>query len=123
MARYDCDIPGFEDAFVEMSDRWTRGELRKFWEAKGEKYLAMIGDKIVAIFLPLATGEAIDEPAGLVEEALDDIDIVLWQWFSNVPMAHISTLNTLGEAAGRRLFNISEQTNSETTDAQEFPKN
>lgn len=123
MARYDCDIPGFDDAFVEMSDRWTRGELRRFWEAKGAEYLTMVGDKITSLYLPTATGEAIDDPEKLTEDNLDDIDIILWQWFSNVPIAHIGTLNSLGETAGRRLFNISDLKNSETTDAQEFPQN
>lgn len=108
--RYDCDLEGFDGCFVEYSERWTRGEMRRVWEEEGEKYWALVQSKITACNLGTVT-----DPAALTVDGLDSIDWVLFRWFSATILKALGELQTLGESAGRRLFEPSEESEANPT--------
>ena len=99
--RYTCDIPGFEDCWFELSERWTRGELKAFFADRGEDYLALVRKKLTAIHMPIETG-AIDAPEALTMEAADGVDIMLWKWFGTALNMGVDELYSMGEAHARR---------------------
>lgn len=99
--KYQCDIPGFEDCFVEISERWTRKELRLYFSAKGDEYVTFMQTKISSIYLE-TTGEPIDEPGKLTLEASEDVDIALWKWLSTALTRGVDDMLSLGEAHARR---------------------
>lgn len=101
MAKYTCDIPGFEDCWFEISERWTRGELKSFFAETGDAYLDLIRRKIVAIHMP-TEGDPITEPAHLVNENIDRVDIWVWKWFGTAIAVGVDELYSMGEAHARR---------------------
>jgi hypothetical protein len=99
--KYQCDIPGFEDCYVELSQHWTRGQLTKFFTVTGADYLDLIRSKITAIYLRTETG-AIEQPEQLTIDASDDVDIWLWKWFGTAVAVGVDELYSMGEAHARR---------------------
>jgi hypothetical protein len=101
---YKCDIPGLEDNFIELSDSWSRKEVRSFWELKDDVYLALLQSKLIACHLARPGDTPITEPVAFTAEVLDTLDWRIVRWASTVPVAHVQALGELGEALGRRLF-------------------
>ena len=101
MAEYKCDVEGFEEAFVLFDDVWSRGDVRAFWDSKGEEHLQQVLDKIRGCRIPLVDGSVVTDPGELIIELLDDIDIRLWVWFSDLPTKHVLELQNLGEMMRR----------------------
>ena len=102
--RYECDFPGYEDCFIEVSESWTRSEIRRFY-ADGDKpeWFEMIKSKIVSINLRTSTG-VIDSPEKFVESEVDDMDYQIWQWVSAALIkAHVD-VRKLGEAPALRWY-------------------
>lgn len=99
--KYQCDIPGFEDCWFELSERWTRGELKAFFAETGEAYLDLVRRKLTGIHMLTETG-AIDTPEALTMEATDSVDIVLWKWFGTALNVGVDELYSMGEAHARR---------------------
>lgn len=99
--RYTSNVPGFEHCFVDISERWTRGNVKDFFALKGEEYLALVRSKIVAIHLD-TDGNPIDSPDKLTSDAADNVDYQLWRWFSVALQKGVDDLYALGEATARR---------------------
>jgi hypothetical protein len=122
MTRYTCDIPGFEDCFIEFTDAWSRREIRKFYgttdtDDEKEKWLSLIRHKIDVLHIKLMTGLTIDTPSQLTEEALDEMDIRLFHWMNAAIQKAPVDVSELGNAARRRLWDTSE-ISTDTTDRQ-----
>lgn len=119
--KYQCDIPGFEECFIDVSERWTRGETSAFFELRDEAYLALISKKIVALHLVAEppTG-VITEPAQLTPAAVNDIDMMLWKWFSTALNKAVDDLYALGKAHASRW--LSAQESATTPGASPKPK-
>lgn len=102
MTRYTCDIPGYESCYLELSSRWTKGEVRRFFADNGEAWFALMRSKIVAIYLTQETGGAIDSAEAFVNGAVDEVDYVVWRWVQTAAQKAIDDLHSLGEASARR---------------------
>lgn len=107
--RYQCDIPGFEDCSFDVSERWTRGEVKAFFAETGEPYLALIRAKLTAIHLTTVDG-TISEPEQLTLAATDNIDLALWKWFSTAINKGVDDLYRMGEAHALRWLGAQEPT-------------
>lgn len=99
--KYQCDIPGFEDCWFELSERWTRGEHKAFYAETGEKYLDLVRRKLTGIHMTTETG-VIDTPDALTMEVTDSVDIMLWKWFATALNVGLDELHSMGEAHARR---------------------
>ena len=107
--RYECDA--FEGAFVEFTDSWTRGEIRRVWEeTNADDYWALVCSKITACHLPTVNGEPLADPRALDNDALDALDMRLFTWLSNVVYKAAQDVQQLGEPLAAALWNISEAT-------------
>lgn len=105
--RYICDIPGLESDYVELSDAWSRAEVRQFWKFQGEDadaFMALIQRKIVAMHLSLVDAEPLTTADQFTSDNLDLLDYRAFEWLRWVPLTHVRRLGELGEAARLRLF-------------------
>lgn len=94
--KYNCPIPEFEECYVEMSENWTRGQVKTFFSASGEAYVQVLKKKILSINLKTENG-AITLPEELTEANIENVDMILWKWFSTAINAGIDRLYSLGE--------------------------
>lgn len=106
--RYTCDIPGFEDNYIELSERWTRREMATSRTATGDAYFALLQRKVTAIYLSRvdeATGnpiDPIDNPSAFTTEAVDAVDYMVWRWVAYAVRRGLDDLYSLGEESARR---------------------
>lgn len=120
MAKYTCDQAGFEDNYIELSDTWTRREVRDFYQFNGADYLALIAKKVVTCHLVCPGGEPIVDGSGFTDDGLDRIDYRVYGWVVDLPVKHVADLGELSLACGRRLFVTTE---TKTTQAVADPQN
>lgn len=99
--RYDCDYEGYDHCYVEISDSWTRGEIKRFFASNGDDFLSILQSKVTAIHLDMNSG-VIDSADKLTVENSDNVDMGLWRWFATALNKGVDDLYSLGEANARR---------------------
>ena len=97
--RYDCDA--IAGTFVEFGDSWTRGEVLHFSELEGDAYFAFLASKMLALSLPLGSGEWLTDAAQFVEMT-DSIDMRAFYWLMSLPALEYGRIGRLGESIGRQ---------------------
>lgn len=105
--RYECDIAGLESDYIELSDSWSRAEVRAFWamtSRDGADYGALMRRKLIALHLTCVDAEPLTTVEQFTEDNLEMLDMRAFQWLSFVPVAHVTRLGTLGETTRLRLF-------------------
>jgi hypothetical protein len=113
--RYECEDDAFAGDFVELSDSWSRAQVRTIWAASEDtdkeqveaNLLACLRPKIIALHLTCVDAEPIETPDELTPERTEQMDERLYRWFANVWWVHLRDLANLGNALGRRLYSIS----------------
>ena len=106
--RYECD--DFPGAFVEFSDAWTRGELKRAVsdETTVAESWALGISKLTACCIPVVGGDALTEPAQLPADydavVYDDIDMRLFRWLSAVMYKASIDATRLGETLAVALW-------------------
>jgi hypothetical protein len=102
------ELPG---NWVDISDAWTRGEVRAFYEAAlvvDEKATAVIlRVKLIGVHIYTANGDLLSDADALLAR-MDDLDVRLARWLSSGIMAALQELMSLGEARRRLSFAGSE---------------
>ena len=112
--RYTCDLPGFEDNYIEVSDRWTRGQASRVLSVQGDDYFKLISMKLTAVYLSRsdeagAAIDPIDKPSDFSETAIEGVDYMVWRWFATAIVKGVSDLYSLGEAHASRWFTAQEK--------------
>lgn len=105
--RYECTIPGHEANFVELSDHWTRGDVRQYFALKGDEYMDFVRSKIVTIHLQMEDGTAIDTPEKFVNDNIDNVHLHVWRWVGMAIQKGVDDLYALGEVNARRSLGVS----------------
>lgn len=113
--RLQCNIDGFTDCYVEVSDRWTRKEIRDFHTTRLEDAAQLIQRKITAIYLTCADGEHITAPSMLTEERLDQVDAQVFNWLPGALMVGLRELENLGFRKGLGQFATTGDSSTQTT--------
>lgn len=113
--RLTCTIPGFEQCFVEISDRWTRREMREFRSAGTEESIAILKRKITGVYLECADGFHITTPEEMTDERLDEVDSQVYLWIPGALMRGLAELENLGFRAGLRQFATTGETSTQTS--------
>jgi len=99
--RVECSTPGLEENWVEVTEVWTRGELREYTSKKGDEFIALWRKKVEACNFVTAQGEAITDP-NQVHDRLDDLDLRLVGFITAALIEATNYLLALGEI-NRRL--------------------
>ncbi len=98
--RLQCNIEGFEQCYIELSDRWTRRELRDFYTTRVDDAAGLIQKKITAIHIECADGEHITTADQLTEERLEQVDVQVYNWLPGAIMMGLRELENLGFRKG-----------------------
>jgi hypothetical protein len=113
--RYQCDIPGLENNFVEFSDAWSRAQRRALRQLNGDTWLQLLAGNVIAIHLDCPDGEPLTTLEGVTNEMFEAVDMRVWDWFQFVPIAHVHNLDNLGETSGRRLLGMNGESAAQPT--------
>jgi hypothetical protein len=100
--RICSEAAGLEECFVEVDERWSIRELNRIYESR-DAWLELYGRKVLAVNLLTAEGEAITDPAQVIER-FDDLDIRLAKLVNNSLANAVDYLATLGEVNKRVSF-------------------
>ncbi len=99
--RICSEAAGLEECFVEVDERWSIRDLNRIYDSR-DAWLELFGRKVLAVHLLTAEGEAIDDPAQVLER-FEDLDIRLAKLVNNSLANAVDYLATLGEASKRVL--------------------
>ena len=107
--RYDCEMPGWEENFIEVSTRWSRGDKANFWnlEQKDDDVWSelVLHKKIVSLKLERTDGEHLTEPSGFNAEMLrDTLPDEITTWLYHKIAGLILELDHLGEETRRQFY-------------------
>jgi hypothetical protein len=91
-----------EENWVEVTDFWTRGELRRYTEQSGEDFVTLWRRKVTACHV--VTGDLVIDDPLQVHDQLDDLDIRLMRFLTGAVTEATSYLLSLGEANKRLSF-------------------
>jgi hypothetical protein len=126
--RYDCDDPAFVGDYLELSDSWSRAQVRAIWGAipddtanadeAEETFLALLRPKVLRVHLTCVDAEPITDVAELVPARTEQMDTRLYAWFGMVWVRHLSELANLGNALRRSLVATSATTTQTEPDPQ-----
>jgi len=112
--RYDCEA--FPGSFVEISDAWTRGEIKSLISenlASSDSWRVAV-TKIVACHIERIDEDAITDPAqlpaDLTDVAYDSMDMRLFRWLANVAIKAALDVTDLGEEIAASLWRTTEAT-------------
>lgn len=109
--RYVCPIEDYPDDFIEVSEAWTRGEYRTFWQSEdGAAVLAVWAAKLVACHLSRPQGEALTDPKTISEETIDSLDMRVFLWVQGAMLQAATEVSRLGKDAQRALWPTSDAT-------------
>ena len=103
MARFYCEIDGFENNWIEIKSVWNRAEEKKLLQVmEPELYFELLRDKSEACHIELPDGTVITDVNELTEDALgDDIDLRLWGFVVGVLFRAREHLRNLGNMSAR----------------------
>ena len=111
--RVFSEAAGLEECFVEVSERWAVRELAEVYGGR-DAWLAIFQRKVTGCHLLTAEGEAIDDPAQILER-FDDLDMRLARLVNTSLSNVIDFLATLGEANKRVLSGVAVPVKTMTT--------
>lgn len=112
--RLQCNIPGFEHCYLELSDRWTRKEMREFRTERISDQMKLFMSKIVGVHLDCADGNHITAPDQMTDERLDEVDSQVYLWMPGAIMVGLREIENLGFRTGLRQFATTGETSTQT---------
>ncbi len=101
--RFTVNIEGLESDWVEVSESWTRGEVKAVNASDEATLLDYLQRKLTGCHLSRPGGEPLTDPAHITEEALDELDLRLVDFLGTVLIQATAHLRSLGPLAGRLL--------------------
>lgn len=108
--RIDCEIEGFEGCFIEIEEKWTRGEIKRFWGAAvggDDEAHDLLVSKTKSMHLVTADGLDLDDPDDLTDSNMDQLDYTLYIWLSTAFGIGINRLQQLVKKSALTSFDTS----------------
>jgi hypothetical protein len=103
MIKFYCDIEGFKDNWIGISERWTQKEAKAADAAMSdgwEAYLNFLSGKVDGCNIVTETG-AITSFAEVTESTLDEMDLRLVGFIGGILQQAIARLRALGNVSAR----------------------
>lgn len=100
--RIDCTTPGLEDCYIEVSERWTRGDVEAIF--RPADFPAVWRRRVVGCVLARADGDPLTDPAVVVEadgKLHPDLDWRLRLFPEAAMVVAVDQLARLGKANAR----------------------
>ncbi len=101
MAKVTCTTEGFTDNWIELSEAWTRREVKELDGSNIAEVLAILRRKATACNIILSTGEIVTEVTRLTEDGLEDCDQQVWGFILGCQFRAVAALQALGNFSVR----------------------
>ena len=113
--RIYCDDAEYGETWIDLSPRWSQGDMAKMLEVQGDDFYAFLRGKCVACHIQTIDGGVITDPAEITDAGLNDVDVLLIGWLGrSMPLA-VAKRRALGNASARlSLPNTGTATNQTT---------
>jgi len=99
--RIYCDDAEYGETWIDLSPRWTQGDMTKMLAVQGDEFYAFLRSKTVACHIQTADGGAITDPAQISDEGMIDVDVMLVGWLGATMPRAIAKRRALGNASAR----------------------
>lgn len=94
--KYFSGVAGFEDCFIEVSDKWTMREVRDLTDSDEIAYFDFFHKKVESMFLKDSNGKEFTNPREIQATDMDDFDIALIGFFGGILSLHVRKRKSLG---------------------------
>ncbi len=101
MAKVTCTTEGFTDNWIDLSESWTRREVKELDGSNIAEVLAILRRKATACNIILSTGEVVTEVTRLTEDGLEDCDQQVWGFILGCQFREVAALQALGNFSVR----------------------
>lgn len=101
MARITCTTEGFTDNWVDLSESWTRREVKELDRATVAGVLETLRKKATACNIILSSGDTVTEVTKLTEDGLEDCDQQVWGFLLGCQFRAVAALQSLGNFSVR----------------------
>ena len=95
------DIPDLSENYIDVSDKWTRTEYKRLFDADGEETLSITRSKLDGCHLQLDDGTFLDDPNLITDETLDRMDMRLIGFLGSATLRACNHLRSLGFLSAR----------------------
>ena len=99
--RIYCDDPDYSETWIDISPRWTQGEMQKMLDVQGDDFYAFLRAKTVACHIQTVDGGAVTDPAQISDAGLADVDVLLIGWLGRTMPLAVARRRILGNASAR----------------------
>ncbi len=114
--RIYCDDPEYGETWIDLSPRWSQGDMQKMLDVTGDDFFAFLRGKTLACHIQTIDGGIVTDPAQLTEAGMVDVDVLLIGWLGRAMPLAVAKRRALGNASARlSLPNIGTATTSTTT--------
>ncbi len=96
MARITCTTEGFTDNWVDLSESWTRREVKELDRATVVGVLEILRKKATGCNIILSNGDVVTEVTKLTEDDLVDCDQQVWGFILGCQFRAVAALQSLG---------------------------
>ena len=100
--RVECTTPGLEDCYIEVSERWTRGDIEAIF--RPADFPAVWRKRVTACALACADGAMLTDPADVVAEdgkLHPELDVRLLRFPEAAMILAVDQIASLGKANAR----------------------
>lgn len=106
--RIECTIDGLDDNWLQLSDTWSRREMRAWYtavlQADESTWLPILQSKLLGVHMRLIDGTPIANADALIEQ-LDNMDVRLTRWLPHSVLGALVEMLALSESSRRILLN------------------
>ena len=105
--RIECTIDGLDDNWLQLSDTWSRREMRAWYtavlQADESTWLPILQSKLLGVHMRLIDGTPIADADVLIEQ-LDNMDVRLTRWLPHSVLGALMEMLALSESSRRILL-------------------
>ena len=99
--RIYCDDAEYGETWIDLSPRWSQGDMAKMLAVQGDDFYTFLRGKCVACHIQTIDGDVITDPAQITDAGLTDVDVLLIGWLGrSMPLA-VAKRRALGNASAR----------------------
>lgn len=99
--RIECKEVGFEQNWLEITDRWTRRETASIYTVSGEDYFALLRAKVTACHIVPTVGDPITDPQRITPDDLMDCDEIVFGFIGGALQMVPAERRSIGNLSAR----------------------
>lgn len=99
--RIYCDDPDYSETWIDITPRWTQGDIERMYAVKDDEFYAFLRSKVVAMHVQTNSGGVLTDPAQLSDEGTADVDVLLIGWLGAAMPRAVAKRRALGNASAR----------------------